>query len=151
MQTLPDGDYKWLLVYQDHFTKFIQLRPIKAKSAIEVAGLLFDIFCIFGIPYILQSDNGREFRNQLLSALKCMWPEMHVVHGRAPHPQSQGSVERANADIKKMLATWMRENRSTKWSLGSKFVQLKKNHTYHKGNKKTPYETTFGITISLGL
>ena len=23
MQTLPDGDYKWIMVYQDHFTKFI--------------------------------------------------------------------------------------------------------------------------------
>ena len=25
MQTLPDGEFKWLMVYQDHFTKYIQL------------------------------------------------------------------------------------------------------------------------------
>ena len=73
-QTLPDGEYKWLLVYQDHFTKFIALRPLRAKSAIDVATALFDIFCIFGVPLILQSDNGREFRNQIVVAFKKMWP-----------------------------------------------------------------------------
>jgi hypothetical protein len=133
MQSLPDGEYKWLLVYQDHFTKFIQLRPLKAKSSIEVANALFDIFSIFGVPMILQSDNGREFKNQVISALATMWPGMKLVHGRARHPQSQGSVERSNADIKKMLATWMRENKSLKWSFGCKFVQLQKNHSFHTG------------------
>ncbi len=59
MQTLADGEFKWLLVYQDHFTKFVQLRPLKAKSAIEVATALFDIFSVFGVPFIasLQYSN----------------------------------------------------------------------------------------------
>jgi hypothetical protein len=76
---------------------------------------------------------------------------MKLVHGRARHPQSQGSVERANADIKKMLATWMRENRSVKWSIGCKFVQLQKNHTLHSALKCSPYKATFGIDTPLGL
>jgi hypothetical protein len=80
-----------------------------------------------------------------------MWPDMKIVHGRARHPQSQGSTERANSDIKKMIATWMRENRSLKWSIGCKFVQLQKNHTYHSANKKSPYETCFGIETPMGL
>ncbi|CAF1048266.1 unnamed protein product, partial [Brachionus calyciflorus] len=37
------------------------LKPIKAKSAFEVAGALIEIFSMFGVPVILQSDNGREF------------------------------------------------------------------------------------------
>ena len=39
--------------------------------------------------------------------------ERKIVHGRSRHPQSQGSVERANADVKEMLATWLSENNST--------------------------------------
>ena len=50
--------YKWLLVYQDHFTKFIRLRPLRRKCAEEVADALMDIFCELGPPLILQSDNG---------------------------------------------------------------------------------------------
>ena len=151
MQTCPDGEYKWLLVYQDHFTKFVQLRPLKNKSAVEVASALLDIFSIFGVPAILQSDNGREFRNQIVTALKLMWPDMQFVHGRARHPQSQGSTERANADIKKMLATWMRDNKSLRWSIGCKFVQLQKNHSFHSANKCSPYKAIFGIETPLGL
>jgi hypothetical protein len=32
-----------------------------------------------------------------------MWPDCTLVHGKPRHPQSQGSVERGNADIKDML------------------------------------------------
>ncbi|CAF1013044.1 unnamed protein product [Brachionus calyciflorus] len=151
MQTLPDGEFKWIMVYQDHFTKFIILRPLRAKTAVEVTNALFEVFSFLGIPAILQSDNGREFRNQIVVALKSMWPDLSLIHGRARHPQSQGSVERANADIKKMLATWMRDNKSTKWSVGLKFVQLKKNHSHHTGIKCTPYKAVFGIDTPLGL
>ena len=44
MQSLPDGEFCWILVYQDHFSKLIVLRAIKAKSAICVAEALVDIF-----------------------------------------------------------------------------------------------------------
>ncbi|KAI6646071.1 hypothetical protein LOD99_9519 [Oopsacas minuta] len=33
--------YRWLLVYQDHFTTFIQLRPLMNKGAEEVADFSF--------------------------------------------------------------------------------------------------------------
>ncbi len=64
------------MVYQDHFTKFVSLRPLKAKSAVEVATNLFEIFSIFGVSYMLQSDNGREFRNCMVESLQDMWPDM---------------------------------------------------------------------------
>jgi transposase InsO family protein len=55
---------------------------------------------------ILQSDNGREFTANIITDLKSLWPDLKIVHGRPRHPQSQGSEERANADVKEMLATW---------------------------------------------
>ena len=33
MQSQADGDLKWILVYQDHLTKFVQLRPVMSKRA----------------------------------------------------------------------------------------------------------------------
>ena len=61
MQSQPDGDLKWILVYQDHLTKCVPLHPVKSKRAPEIAYKLLDIFSIFGAPSILQSD--REFVN----------------------------------------------------------------------------------------
>lgn len=60
------------MVFQDHFTKFFLFRALKAKNLVDVTNALFDIFTILGIPTILQSDNEREFRNQIVLALKAM-------------------------------------------------------------------------------
>ena len=72
MQSQLDGDLKWILVYQDHLTKFVQLRPVTSKRAPEIVYQLLDIFSIFEAPSILQSDNGREFVNSVISELSAM-------------------------------------------------------------------------------
>ena len=37
MQSQADKDYKFIFVYQDHLTKFVQLHPLKTKTAEEVS------------------------------------------------------------------------------------------------------------------
>jgi hypothetical protein len=66
------------------------------QTAEEVADQLMDIFYMFSAPFILQSDNGREFVNKILQNLADMCPGMKLVHGKLRHSQSQGSVERSN-------------------------------------------------------
>lgn len=65
-QSSPDGEYRWLMNYQDHATKFLHLRPLKSKRAINVAEELSKIFFTFGAPRIFQSDNGKEFVNDVI-------------------------------------------------------------------------------------
>ena len=79
---MSDGDFKWVMHYQDHLTKFSILRPLKSKRAAEVAYQLTDIFLLLGAPHILQSDNGREFTANIITELKLLWPELKLVHGR---------------------------------------------------------------------
>ena len=108
MQSLPDGEFNWILVYQDHFTKFVSLRPLKRKCAQEVADAILDIFLTFcGAPKILQADNGREFDNAVLKNMVKKWPGLHLVHGRPRKSESIGSLEKENDLIKCMLRTWM--------------------------------------------
>ena len=76
-----------------------------------------DIFCELGPPLILQSDNGREFKNSLLFQLiNEKWPATKIIHGKPRHPESQGSVERTNQDIIKHFTAMMLENNNdTNW------------------------------------
>lgn len=150
-QSHPDGKYRFIMVYQDHLTKFVILKPLKFKRAELVAYNIIDIFTLIGAPSVLQSDNGREFANQIVSSLKDLWPELKIVHGKPRHSQSQGSVERANQDIENMLTTWMQEQNTSQWSQGLRFIQLMKNRAYHSGIKTTPYEALFGCKIKIGL
>lgn len=150
-QSQPDDNYKFILVYQDHLTKFIILRALKNKTAYEVADQLLQIFLLFGAPSILQSDNGREFVNHVIDDFKGLWPELKIVHGKPRHSQSQGSVERANQDIENILTAWMQHNQTSNWSRGLGYVQFMKNRTLHAGIKRSPYEAMFGQPAKVGL
>lgn len=151
MQSFKFNEHRFLMVYQDHLTKFVVLRPLTSKRAAEVAMQLLDIFLLLGAPNILQSDNGAEFTAHIITDLKDLWPECKIVHGKPRHPQSQGSVERANADIKDMVITWMRENHSKDWPVGVKFVQFEKNRSHHSGINRAPYKAMFGVDAKVGL
>ena len=151
MQSSPHDQFKWIMVYQCHLTKFVILRPLSSKRAAEVAYQLLDIFLLFGAPAILQSDNGSEFTAQVITELKQLWSQLIMVHGKPRHPQSQGSVERANSDIKDMLVAWMSDNKTQDWTVGLKFVQQQKNCAHHAGINRTPYEAMFGENPKVGL
>ena len=53
--------FKWLLVYQDHFTEYVMLRLLKHNSADEVAQVLDIIFCELGPPPMKNSLQPKLF------------------------------------------------------------------------------------------
>ncbi len=52
-----------LLVIVDIMSKFAILKSLKSKVMMDVARALLEVCGTFGIPKILQSDNGTEFVN----------------------------------------------------------------------------------------
>ena len=101
-------------------------------AATAVAWELFQIFMDKGCPLILQHDNGREFVNKVIVRLKQLWPACMIIRGRARHPQTQGSIERANKDVKEMIGKWMVKHGSTRWSIGIHEVSFDKNNRYNR-------------------
>jgi len=105
MPPSPEGKTT-LLVIIDVFTGFALLRACSSSTAEEVAKELWNIFCTFGFPKILQSDNGHEFVNDLLRTLvKLSGIEHRFI---SPYnPRADGKVERAigtlSSVIKKMV------------------------------------------------
>ena len=75
------------------------------KSAIEVSmGLVTKVFPYIGVPKILQSDNGREFVNEIVKEVILAWPsQVTIINGRPRHCQSQGLVEKGNHLIEMQL------------------------------------------------
>lgn len=147
MQSQSVNDFRFIMNYQDHLTKFVVLKPLKTKRAEEVAHNLLDIYTTFGAPAILHSDNGREFVNNTINELHAMWGDVKIVHGKPRHSQSQGSVERANRDVEDMLATWMAENKSSDWPSGLKFIQFRKNRAFHSGKNYLNNYISYNIIL----
>ena len=87
-----------------------------------------------------------------MTEVAALWPDCKIVRGKPCHSQSQGSVERANQDIESILACWMKDKLSNKWSESLRFVQwMKNNLRLHSGIGRSPYKAMFGKDPHVGL
>ncbi|XP_045656569.1 SCAN domain-containing protein 3 [Ursus americanus] len=150
MQLNPDGEYKFIMHYQDLRTRLSFLRSLKSKKPKEVAHALLDIFTITGAPSVLQSDNGREFSRQIVSELSNIWPELKIVHGKPLPCESQSSMNQSNEDIQNRIISWMQTNRSSHWAEFLWFIQMTQNQPYHRGMRQPPSAGTLSSEAKLG-
>lgn len=151
MQSNPDGEYTFIMHYQDLHTKLSFLWSLKSKRPKEVAYALLDIFTIIGAPSVLQSDNGREFSSQIVSELSSIWLELKIVHRKPQTCQSQSFTEQANGNIQKQIFSWMQTNNSSHWATFLWFIQMTLNQSYHRGMQQSPSKGTFSSEMKLDL
>ena len=59
LQANADGEFKFLLNYQDNGIQIYDNRSLTSKRGTAIAFALLDIFTCVGVPPILQVDNGR--------------------------------------------------------------------------------------------
>ena len=71
----------------------------------EVAHKLLDIFLLYGVLSILQSDNASGFSAVIITELNVVLLGPVMVHAKPRHPQSQG------------LQAWMSDNNINNWSV----------------------------------
>ena len=73
MPETPRGN-KWILVISDHFTRWQDAFPLPDATAPTVATFLEErVFCYFGLPEQLHSDQGAQFEGQLIAELCELW------------------------------------------------------------------------------
>jgi hypothetical protein len=90
--TSPRG-YNYVLVVVDIATRFVLLYPLENEKATSIAKRLWECFCLFGVPKVIQSDRGAAFVNKIVSKLTL---ELGVDHRLvAPYnPRANGAAER---------------------------------------------------------
>ena len=101
LKVTPDG-FVGICVVADYFSKWVEAKPIKSKSSVEVATFLYELICCYGCPSIQINDQGREFCNKVCDKLFELTGTKQRVTS-AYHPQSNGLVERANHTIQGCL------------------------------------------------
>ncbi len=95
----------YVLACVNHFCRFTVLDPLPNKSATTVAhALVSHLICPYMTPRVLLSDNGTEFKNQILQNI-CNQFSIKQIFITAYHPASNGFVERTNRKSLKFFAT----------------------------------------------
>lgn len=141
MPPSPDN-HTTLLVVIDVFTGFVLLRACKSSSAEEIANELWDIFCTFGFPKILQSDNGHEFVNDTLRALvKISGLDHRFI---SPYnPRADGKVERAIGTLVQVIKK-MVHGTNMLWPMYTPFAQYAFNIKIASLTGSAPFALMFG-------
>ena len=116
--------YRYLLSYMDHFSGWVESIPLKSKEASEVTDVFHkEIIPRYGVPEVLTSDNGLEFKNDTLRPYLTKLGTK-VRYCTPYHPQANGHVERYHLVIKTMLAklvnsktsNWLEKLPAALWS-----------------------------------
>jgi hypothetical protein len=140
-----DG-YTAMLVIIDVFTGFIQLRPMRTTSAECVAQELWSLFCIFGLPKIVQSDNGPEFVNNMLRALVKLTGIDHRFI--SPYnPRADGKVERSIQTVMSIIKKLLHGSENH-WPLFVPFAQLSFNNKVSSLTGSDPFSLMFGRSMN---
>ena len=110
--TRSNSGNTWLLVMQDRFTKWVELRPLRKATSQVVATAIRDQVCLrHGSSRIIVSDNGRQFIGEEVTRL-CS--ELHIQQRLTPTYTPQcNPVERANRVIKTMIAQIIERSQRT--------------------------------------
>ena len=94
--------YTYILVLKDQFSGYVELVPCDAPTSAHAAMALSWWVARFSKPRWLISDNGSHFTAKVVEQLSRSFDIQH--HFTVPYcPWSNGSVERANRDIKALL------------------------------------------------
>ena len=115
----------YALIVVDVCTRFVFLRPIKTKEASVIATELFKLFSDIGPPKIIQSDNGTEFSNSLLSSVLAILKTEHRL-STPYHPRGNGVAERTVRSVKDLLPKVL-NGKILDWDVHLPAVQLSLN------------------------
>ena len=138
--------FKWILTIVDVMTGFTLLRALKDKTMESIATALWNVFADFGIPKILQSDNGPEFDNSLIvQMVKLFGLEQRLIS--AYNPRADGLVERKNKEVKRLLKKFLYNAFGT-WELLLPMTQLSLNITILQRTGSRPFELLFARPFS---
>jgi len=135
--------YKYLLVFVDTFSGWVEAFPTKHETAKMVTKkLLEEIFPRYGMPQALGSDNGPAFVSQvsqLVAKLLGIDWKLHCAY----RPQSSGQVERMNRTIKETLSKLTLATGSKDWVTLLPLVLYRARNTPGP-HGLTPFEIMYG-------
>ncbi|CAM8890495.1 unnamed protein product [Rhodiola kirilowii] len=107
--------FEFILVAVDYVSKWVEAKATRCADAKTVVDFLrTNIFCRYGVPKAIISDQGTHFCNRIMaSTLK----RYHVHHrtSTAYHPQTNGQAEISNREIKGILEKMVGPSRKD-WS-----------------------------------
>ncbi|KAI4291275.1 hypothetical protein PAPHI01_0549 [Pancytospora philotis] len=135
---------RFLLVAIDHYTKWVEAVPIKAKDKYNICAFVKKhIIEKHGAPQRILTDNGLEFNNLELKSLLSEYGIEHAFSSPGHH-ETVGAVERVNQTLFNKLKKLCDYGKKP-WDLYVAAAVQGVNFSYHRAIQTCPSILKFGI------
>ncbi len=143
-------EFKYILAVVDAFTRHVKLYRLRTTTGLEMARNLLEHTCTFGVPSLIQTDNGSQFKNEHMEALKELINTTHVTT-LAYSSESNGLVERVNKEVMRHLRCLVSQSVQLKsWGDRLPLVERILNSAPHSSlNGLSPSKLLFGNAVDL--
>ena len=145
-----DRGNEYIVVVQDHFTKWIEGAAVATKEAMLVADVIVHEWVYkHGTPLNLHSDRGTEF-TVAMHQCPCDLLRIHKTYSTVYNPQSNGAVERCNRTLLSMQRTVVSEQQND-WDDHLPAALCAYRLTLHASRGVSPHKLVYGVEMTLPL
>ena len=134
------------MVAIDYFTHCVEVVSYAKLTSAKVSTFIRShIICRYGVPHELISDRGAHFRGEVDTLLQ----RYGIHHHRSSEyrPQTNGAVEVANKNIKRILRKMIENSRD--WSKKLPFALWASRTSFHTYVGATSYSLVYGMEAVL--
>ncbi|CAL1353738.1 unnamed protein product [Linum trigynum] len=137
------GQFKYLIVAVDYFTKWIEAEPLATITEAQVRKFTKkNIFARFGLPESIVTDHGKQFDCKKFVEF-CDENGVILRFSSVAYPQANGQAEAANKSILHGLHTRLAEAKG-KWVEELPSVLWAHRTTFKVASGETPFALTYG-------
>ena len=97
-----DRGHRYVLTLIDYATRFPEAVPLKSIDTLTIAKCLVEIFSRVGVPREILSNNGQQFKSDLMSEINRLL-NIKAIFTSPYHACTNGVVERLNGTLKSMI------------------------------------------------
>uniref|UniRef100_A0A674E7Q6 Gypsy retrotransposon integrase-like protein 1 n=1 Tax=Salmo trutta TaxID=8032 RepID=A0A674E7Q6_SALTR len=135
----------YLLTVMCQTTRFPAAYPLRSITTKSVLKALTQFFSLFGIPKVIQSDQGSNFTSTLFGQVL---QQLHIKHNlsSAYHAQSQGALERFHQTLKSLLRAYCTEM-DKDWEEGLPWLLLAAREVSQESTGFSPNDLVFGHRV----
>ena len=139
--------HRYIVVFQDYFTKWVECKPLRAATAKSVLEAFQEqVILRWGLPSVLLSDNGPQYVSQLMATVAETYG---ISQTFTPYYCPQANpTERVNRVIKTMISSYLGKHHND-WDLYLREFAYALNTSVHSATGYTPAYLNLGRELKL--
>lgn len=133
----------FILTVIDHFSKWVELFPMRNQEATTVAKVLVDrVICLHGCPLQILTDQGPNFESELFQSI-CKLLSVDKIRTSAYKPSTNGNIDRFHSTLHAMMAKLVNSNQRD-WDERLPVIAFAYRTSVHETTGYTPFFLLFG-------